>query len=127
MRVAALLACVMLCPGCIAKVLTPALVHRFEDGAFRHCQLTLGWTIDELEAACGKPLKVFPSANDKAERCLVYPSLAVGLAVSTSRAAPYFAVCVRPTEWIERRGTDTKFTEKDRVSGVYGLKDLPAP
>ncbi len=51
---------------------TPARVFRFEGSAFRHCQVVLGWTAEELGRECGAPMRQFRSANNGADRCVAY-------------------------------------------------------
>lgn len=115
---------------------THAVVAKFEHGGsgllFRHCRITLGWTAEEFVERCGEPIASIASAVEEDERCFAYKSWAHALGTSDT-VAPYFIVCLQPFGSGKRRGTTMVRLEgipdesihRYRVSGVFGLQDLP--
>lgn len=120
--------------ACATTIRTAAEIFRFEaqdSGVlrFRRCVVHLGWTESDLYARCGVPIRRVASVY-RAERCLVYKSVAHSLAV-TNAGAPYYVVCTRPGVLVNTSKKEVGSEEGAglegpwRVYSVSGVSEVP--
>lgn len=115
-----------------AQVATQAEIARVDDGDFRACTVTLGWSLAELTDACGVPDTLVDWSGHAGDQCAVYRTEAQ--AFSGAPGARYLAVCMGKREARKKLGT----TKRDEASvveaapepmvvAVYGLSSLGPP
>ncbi|GMV38773.1 MAG: hypothetical protein AMXMBFR64_04890 [Myxococcales bacterium] len=100
---------------------TTMLVYQQDDGKLRHCDVTLGLTVVELEAQCGVPLMKVPSAGrSQGEDCWIYYN---------EEVAPMVAACIGEASLVGRGkappGGESHRAEKRR--GENARKEMTTP
>lgn len=112
---------------------TSALIVRYEPHqsaghALRACRITLGWTKDELVAACGKPDAQIGHARLLGVSCYAWRSFAHSIG-TTDAVAPVMVACLSREQVYRSRDPNSRqgreSMDADVVTEVYGLSRMP--
>ena len=89
----------LLLVGCFARpaVRFDVQIRQWEGKLLRSCDPTSGWSSDETEAQCGKPLAEVKQVGMFDGPCMVYQNISQALR-SDLRPAKYYALCFEHRE-----------------------------